>query len=97
MTSSIFAGSLPSKKKAELREIAVALHINDAGTKEDVQQRIRKHLDENQTALEDNPTFSGLFVKRKKIVQVTRVYVSLYSRCRRLVHPPQVSRHFGPF
>ncbi|KAG9311014.1 hypothetical protein JVU11DRAFT_8910 [Chiua virens] len=66
MTTAVYAGSLQSKRKADLREIALALRISDAGTKEDVQQRIRKHLDNNQTTLEDNPTFSGLFGKRKK-------------------------------
>ncbi|KAF8553616.1 hypothetical protein OG21DRAFT_1207643 [Imleria badia] len=65
MTTTVYSGTLPSKKKAELKEIALALHISDAGTREDLQQRIRKHLDDNQTSLEHNPVFSGLF-KRKK-------------------------------
>ncbi|KAH7911785.1 hypothetical protein BJ138DRAFT_1149773 [Hygrophoropsis aurantiaca] len=60
-----FSGSLQTKKKAELLEIAQALRISDAGTKEDLQIRIKKHLDKNQADLEDAPAFAGLFGKKK--------------------------------
>ena len=68
MTTAVYSGTLQSKKKAELKEIASALHISESGTREDLQQRIRKHLDDNQTSLEHNLVFSGLF-KRKKGLQ----------------------------
>ncbi|KAH7924455.1 hypothetical protein BV22DRAFT_1090912 [Leucogyrophana mollusca] len=61
-----FTGTLRSKRRAELLEIAKALQINESGTKEDLQTRIKKHLDANQTDLEDEPAFAGLFAKMKK-------------------------------
>jgi hypothetical protein len=76
MTTAVYSGSLQPKKKAELKEIASALHIRDAGTKEELQQRIRKHLDDNQVSLEDNPTFAGLFRRKKAVQQFTHVCVS---------------------
>ena len=93
MTTTVYSGSLQPKKKAELREIALALRINDTGTKEEVQHRIRKHLDDNQATLEDDPAFSGLFTRRKRTVpQSIHPYVSLYPCCRYLAHSLQISR-----
>jgi hypothetical protein len=65
----VYSGSLPPKKKSELQEIALALRISDQGTKDEIMQRITKHLDSKQDALEDNPTFAGLFGRRKRSVQ----------------------------
>jgi hypothetical protein len=65
----IYSGSLQPKKKIELQEIALALRISHQGTKEELVQRITKHLDFNQSSLEDNPTFTGLFSRRKRSVQ----------------------------
>ncbi|KAG2065206.1 hypothetical protein BDR04DRAFT_1137122 [Suillus decipiens] len=61
-----FSGTIPSKKKADLQAIAVALDISDTGTKEDLQGRIKRHLEQHQSKYEDDPTFSGLYGKRKK-------------------------------
>ncbi|KAH0834027.1 hypothetical protein J3R83DRAFT_11264 [Lanmaoa asiatica] len=69
MARVVYSGSLQPKKKADLVEIALALGISDVGTKEDIQIRIRKHLDDNQASLEENPAFAGLFFKRKKAGQ----------------------------
>lgn len=68
MATIAFSGALPSKKKAELQEIATALQISDQGTKDDLQTRIKDHLDKHQTKLEEEPAFAGLFgrVKRKR-------------------------------
>jgi len=65
----IYSGSLQPKKKIELQEIALALRISDQGTKDELVQRITKHLDFNQSSLEDNLTFTGLFSRRKRSVQ----------------------------
>lgn len=68
--SSPFTGSLLTKKKAELQEIAQALAVSDVGTREELQGRIKKHLDDNAADLEDDPTFAGLFSrKRQRSVQ----------------------------
>jgi hypothetical protein len=64
-----FSGTIPSKKKADLQAIAVALDISDAGTKEDLQGRIKRHLERHQSKYEDDPTFSGLYGKRKRSAQ----------------------------
>lgn len=68
MAPTTYSGALPPKKKAELLEIALALEISNKGTKEEVQARIKKHLDDNPQ-LGDNPAFSGLFGRRKRSVQ----------------------------
>jgi hypothetical protein len=68
MATIAFSGALQPKKKAELQEIATALQISDHGTKEELQNRIKAHLDKHQTKLEEEPAFAGLFgrVKRRR-------------------------------
>jgi len=69
MPRSVFSGALPPKKKYELQEIAAELGLNDGGTKDELVARLKKHLDVNQDTLEDNPSFTGLYTRRKKSVQ----------------------------
>jgi hypothetical protein len=64
-----FSGALQPKKKGELQEIAVALRLSDQGNKEELQNRIRLHLDKHQNTLEDDPVFAGLFGRRKRSLQ----------------------------
>lgn len=64
--STAYSGSLQIKKKAELQEIAQALAIPDAGTREDLQQRIKKHLEDYSTNLEGDPVFAGLYTTRRR-------------------------------
>ncbi|KAF5314430.1 hypothetical protein D9619_011853 [Psilocybe cf. subviscida] len=64
-----YSGALQPKKKSDLQEIAQALSIQDTGSKEELLARIKKHLDANQDALEDDPVFAGLFGRRKRSVQ----------------------------
>lgn len=66
MATIAFSGALHPKKKAELQEIATALQISDIGTKEDLQARIKGHLEKNQSKLEDEPAFVGLFSRMKR-------------------------------
>ncbi|KAG6902920.1 hypothetical protein C0995_009311 [Termitomyces sp. Mi166 len=61
----VFAGALMPKKKQELQEIALALKISDGGTKDDLMNRIKRHLELNPD-LEEDPSFSGLFGSRRR-------------------------------
>lgn len=65
----IFSGSLQSKKKTELVALASAFRLNDQGTKDELQTRIKKYMDKHQPDLEEDPAFAGLFGRRKRSVQ----------------------------
>ncbi|KAK0200957.1 hypothetical protein DFS33DRAFT_1091845 [Desarmillaria ectypa] len=67
-----FSGSLQPKKKADLQNIANSLGISDAGTKDELQLRIKKHLDNNQDVLEGDPQYTGLYGVRSRGGAVTR-------------------------
>ncbi|KAL5479073.1 hypothetical protein ACEPAI_2361 [Sanghuangporus weigelae] len=80
MMSPTYSGSLQVKKKGELKDICQSLGINDAGTREELQQRIKKHLDDHSAELENDPTFSGLYTTRS-------------ARRQRSLQPSNVSPH----
>ncbi|KAG6855617.1 hypothetical protein H0H87_000252 [Tephrocybe sp. NHM501043] len=65
MAPQVFTGALMPKKKQELQEIAGALNISDQGTKDDIMNRIKRHLELNPD-LEEDPSFAGLFGNRRK-------------------------------
>ncbi|KAJ3754614.1 hypothetical protein EV360DRAFT_51285 [Lentinula raphanica] len=62
----VFSGSLQAKKKSELQSLASALDVSTDGTKEELQHRIKKYLETNQSELEEDHHFSGLFDRRRK-------------------------------
>jgi hypothetical protein len=55
-----FSGSLSSKNRPDLQEIAGALGLSETGTKEVLTQSIKTHFNTNPS-LRDLPRFSGLF------------------------------------
>jgi acetyl-CoA carboxylase alpha subunit len=55
-----FVGSLASKKKADLQEIAGAVSLSEDGTKDVLVQRINSFFDSNPLQ-RNSPRFSGLF------------------------------------
>ncbi|KAG6878047.1 hypothetical protein C0993_000370 [Termitomyces sp. T159_Od127] len=94
MAAPVFAGALMPKKKQELQEIALALNISEIGTKDDLMNRIKRHLEHNPD-LEEDPSFSGLFgSRRRRSVQpqpaVAQALAKPNSRGRRVVHPDPV-------
>lgn len=62
-----FRGSLASKNKGDLQEIAGVLHLSEDGTMKDLQARIVAHFDAHSN-LRDSPLFNGLF-NRTRISQ----------------------------
>ena len=86
MSSTGYSGSLQNKKKEELQDIAQALRLGDNGTRVELQQRIKKHLEDNANELESDPEFSGLYAnvkgKRQRSVQPTERGSSTRARSR---------------
>lgn len=65
-THSIFSGSLLSKRKPELVEIGAALGLpTDDIRVTDLVKSIQAHLDANEAQLASNPTFKGLFYRKR--------------------------------
>lgn len=60
----VYSGALQPKKKGELQVIADALSLATTGTKDDIQTRIKEHLDAHD--LSDDPQFGGLYVGKRK-------------------------------
>lgn len=59
-----FRGSLSSRNKADLQEIAGALNLSEDGTVKDLLTRITAHFDAN-SHLRSSPLFSGLFSRAR--------------------------------
>ncbi len=60
-----FVGSLGSKNKADLQEIAGVLSLSEDGTKDMLIQRINSFFDSNPLQ-RDSPRFSGLFHRARR-------------------------------
>ncbi|KXN85804.1 hypothetical protein AN958_10811 [Leucoagaricus sp. SymC.cos] len=90
-----YTGALQPKKKSELQTIALALKISDQGTKDDIQARIKKHLDDHQE-LEEDPAFAGLFGRRKRSVQPQPVATRVDPVFTEPKPPSRVGRRSGP-
>ena len=63
--TTVFSGALAPKKKQELVQLANALSIDEAGTKEALSERIKDHLANNQHLAKDE-RFTGLYGKQRK-------------------------------
>lgn len=61
---SVYSGALQPKKKSELQEIAEALDLSTSGTKDDIQTRIKEHLDAYD--LSESAQFAGLYVGKRR-------------------------------
>jgi hypothetical protein len=60
----VYSGALQPKKKSELQDIAEALDLATTGTKDDIQTRIKDHLDAHD--LSESSQFGGLYVGKRK-------------------------------
>ncbi|KAF8589015.1 hypothetical protein K439DRAFT_1278805, partial [Ramaria rubella] len=63
---STFTGSLQAKKKQDLQDIALALNISDSGIRDELQNRIKLHLSQNEATLSEDPRFGGLYGRNRK-------------------------------
>ncbi|KAG0702115.1 hypothetical protein DFH29DRAFT_1069287 [Suillus ampliporus] len=85
-----FSGTIPLKKKADLQGIALALHISDAGTRDGLQGRIKSNINP------DDPTFSGLYEKRKKIISCEATPVDDMRNVSMMLKNPPISPEVEP-
>lgn len=61
-----FSGSLANKRKADLQEIANALHLGDIeGTMIELRERIQSKLDQEAQNLRNSDMFKGLYSGRR--------------------------------
>ncbi|KAG9019435.1 hypothetical protein FRB90_002258 [Tulasnella sp. 427] len=68
--TTIYSGALQPKKKHELQALAADLGLDNTGTKDDVQERIKSHLASNQELAQDE-RFAGLY-SRKRVVRALK-------------------------
>ncbi|KAG8931982.1 hypothetical protein FRC01_000506 [Tulasnella sp. 417] len=62
--TTIYSGALQPKKKYELQALAADLGLDNTGTKDDVQERIKNHLAAHQELSQDE-RFVGLYSRKK--------------------------------
>lgn len=67
MSAVQYSGPLPPKRKGELQEIAEKLSIDASGTKDELQARIKAHLDAKD--LSEDPVFGGLYTSKRKMMR----------------------------
>lgn len=67
----VYTGSLLSKRKADLVEIAEALGISSTGvTMPELRERIQTILSDNGELYRDDPQFSGLYKGPRRLLCV---------------------------
>lgn len=75
--TTIYSGALHPKKKHELQALAADLGLDNTGTKDDVQERIKTHLASHQELSQDE-RFAGLY-SRKKVSRAIKLVFHYYS------------------
>ncbi|KAG8857848.1 hypothetical protein FRB96_005567 [Tulasnella sp. 330] len=66
-----YSGALAPKKKQDLQELANELGIDSSGTKDELQERIKRHLADNQELSQDT-RFAGLYSRKRAARAVSR-------------------------
>lgn len=59
-----YSGALAPKKKQDLQDLASELGIDNSGTKDELQERIKRHLG-NHPELSQDARFSGLYNRKR--------------------------------
>ena len=86
-----FTGSLGSKNKTELQDLATALNLSMEGTKPELTTRINAHFNENQD-LKAHDRFIGLFSRRPQKRPVPIDNTASSDTVTATVPPPQCQR-----